>query len=160
MGSHASDLALGKVGAGRWPAAGSLVTTLVDVDQLIQHVDRVAGYLDYAKEYGAKRAIPLNVSAPFHCELMAPAADVMAEALAGVEISAPKVPVVANVVAEGISDPGAIRQRLVEQVTGQIPLQRLGRPEDIASTALFLASEESSFFTGQLLHPDGGLFTG
>ena len=49
---------------------------------------------------------------------------------------------------------------LVERVTQQIPLQRLGRPEDIANTALFLASEESSFFTGQLLHPDGGLFTG
>ncbi|MGI9405781.1 MAG: ACP S-malonyltransferase [Hyphomicrobiaceae bacterium] len=76
--------------------------------------------VELAKEYGAKRAIPLNVSAPFHCALMAPAADVMAEALGGVEISTPKVPVVANVLAEPVSDPDDIRKRLVEQVTGTV----------------------------------------
>ncbi|MAQ83514.1 MAG: [acyl-carrier-protein] S-malonyltransferase [Maritimibacter sp.] len=76
--------------------------------------------VDLAKEAGAKRAVMLPVSAPFHCALMAPAADVMTEALAGVEIRAPKVPVVANVRAEAVSDPDLIRQLLVEQVTGSV----------------------------------------
>lgn len=73
-----------------------------------------------AKEAGAKRALPLPVSAPFHCAMMAPAADVMAQALGGVEMSAPAVPVVANVVAEAVSEPDRIRALLVEQVTGQV----------------------------------------
>jgi [acyl-carrier-protein] S-malonyltransferase len=73
-----------------------------------------------APDYGARRAVLLPVSAPFHCALMQPAADVMAEALAGVEIKAPVVPLVANVLAEPISDPEAIRTRLVEQVTGMV----------------------------------------
>ncbi|MDP5215924.1 ACP S-malonyltransferase [Ruegeria sp. 2205SS24-7] len=73
-----------------------------------------------AKEKGAKRAVMLPVSAPFHCALMQPAADVMAEALAGVEIKAPAVPLVANVRAEAVSDPDMIRQLLVEQVTGSV----------------------------------------
>jgi [acyl-carrier-protein] S-malonyltransferase len=73
-----------------------------------------------AKSRGAKRALLLPVSAPFHCALMQPAADVMAEALAGVEISAPKVPLVANVRAEAVSDPVEIRELLVRQVTGSV----------------------------------------
>lgn len=73
-----------------------------------------------AKERGAKRALPLPVSAPFHCALMQPAADAMAEALAGVEIKAPVVPVVANVVAEAVTDPEDIRRLLVEQVAGRV----------------------------------------
>ncbi len=73
-----------------------------------------------AKDKGAKRAIMLPVSAPFHCALMQPAADVMAEALAGVEIKAPAVPLVANVRAEAVSDPDMIRALLVEQVTGSV----------------------------------------
>ena len=73
-----------------------------------------------APKYGARRAVLLPVSAPFHCALMQPAADVMREALADVEIKAPVVPVVANVLAEPISDPEAIRARLVEQVTGMV----------------------------------------
>ncbi|GAA6201108.1 ACP S-malonyltransferase [Aquicoccus sp. SU-CL01552] len=73
-----------------------------------------------AKDKGAKRAIMLPVSAPFHCALMQPAADVMAEALAGVEIKAPTVPLVANVRAEAVSDPDMIRALLVEQVTGSV----------------------------------------
>jgi [acyl-carrier-protein] S-malonyltransferase len=73
-----------------------------------------------APDYGARRAVLLPVSAPFHCALMQPAAEVMAEALAGVEIKAPVVPLVANVLAEPISDPEAIRARLVEQVTGMV----------------------------------------
>ncbi|WP_170788822.1 ACP S-malonyltransferase [Ruegeria lacuscaerulensis] len=80
-------------------------------------VERAA---EIAKEKGAKRAVMLPVSAPFHCALMQPAADVMAEALAGVEIKAPAVPLIANVRAEAVSDPDLIRQLLVEQVTGSV----------------------------------------
>ncbi|KUJ80733.1 ACP S-malonyltransferase [Ruegeria marisrubri] len=80
-------------------------------------VERAA---EIAKEKGAKRAVMLPVSAPFHCALMQPAADVMAEALAGVEIKTPAVPLVANVRAEAVTDPDLIRQLLVEQVTGSV----------------------------------------
>ena len=80
-------------------------------------VERAA---EIAKARGAKRALLLPVSAPFHCALMQPAADAMAQALAGTTISAPKVPVVANVRAEAVSDPEVIRQLLVEQVTGSV----------------------------------------
>jgi len=73
-----------------------------------------------APEYGARRAVLLPVSAPFHCALMQPAADAMREALAGVEIKAPVVPLVCNVLAEPISEPEVIRARLVEQVTGMV----------------------------------------
>ncbi|MEO0761485.1 MAG: ACP S-malonyltransferase, partial [Pseudomonadota bacterium] len=73
-----------------------------------------------AKEKGAKRALMLPVSAPFHCALMQPAADAMAEALAGAEIRSPVVPVVANVRAEGVSEPDEIRRLLVAQVTGAV----------------------------------------
>ena len=73
-----------------------------------------------APKYGARRAVLLPVSAPFHCALMQPAADVMSEALSNVTISAPSVPLVANVLASAISDPDAIRARLVEQVTGMV----------------------------------------
>ncbi len=75
---------------------------------------------EIAKKYGAKRAMMLNVSAPFHCALMQPAADAMREALAGVNIQKPVVPVFANVLAGPISDPDEIRKRLVEQVTGTV----------------------------------------
>lgn len=80
-------------------------------------IDRAAAL---AKEHGVRRLIPLNVSAPFHCALMQPAADAMAEALASVEIRKPVVPVVANVLADPIDDPAEIRTRLVEQVTGTV----------------------------------------
>lgn len=73
-----------------------------------------------AKEKGAKRAMALPVSAPFHCALMAPAATAMAEALAQVTLRAPEVPVVANVTARAESDPDVIRRLLVEQVTGAV----------------------------------------
>jgi len=76
--------------------------------------------LEIAKGKGAKRALLLPVSAPFHCALMQPAADAMAAALSEVEMHAPVVPVVANVLAAPISDPAEIRQRLVEQVTGVV----------------------------------------
>lgn len=76
--------------------------------------------VEIAKGRGAKRAMLLPVSAPFHCRLMQPAADAMAQALANVKISAPAVPVVSNVLASAISDPDDIRKRLVEQVTGTV----------------------------------------
>ncbi|HEX8233071.1 MAG TPA: ACP S-malonyltransferase [Caulobacteraceae bacterium] len=72
-----------------------------------------------AKELGA-RAIPLNVSAPFHCRLMRPAADEMAEALAEAAIDPPRVPLVANVIARPVEEPDRIRELLVEQVTGRV----------------------------------------
>ncbi len=76
--------------------------------------------VEIAKAKGAKRALLLPVSAPFHCALMQPAADRMAEALAGVAIAAPSVPLVANVKAEAVSDPEEIRRLLVAQVTGRV----------------------------------------
>ena len=84
------------------------------------HRGAVERALDIAKAKGAKRAILLPVSAPFHCVLMAPAAEVMAGALASVVIARPVVPVVANVRAEAVSDPDVIRQLLMEQVTGSV----------------------------------------
>jgi [acyl-carrier-protein] S-malonyltransferase len=80
-------------------------------------VERAA---EIAMGRGAKLAMMLPVSAPFHCALMRPAADTMAQALAGVTIIRPTPPVVANVAAHAISDPADIRQRLVEQVTGMV----------------------------------------
>ena len=80
-------------------------------------VDRAC---ELAKARGAKRAILLPVSAPFHCALMQPAADAMAAALQTVTMHAPAVPVIANVVAGPISDVADIRRRLVEQVTGTV----------------------------------------
>jgi [acyl-carrier-protein] S-malonyltransferase len=80
-------------------------------------IDRVA---EIGKKYGVRRAVPLPVSAPFHCALMQPAADAMAEALAQVTIHKPVVPLIANVLAAPISDPEEIKRRLVEQVTGTV----------------------------------------
>ncbi|NBR12119.1 MAG: ACP S-malonyltransferase [Alphaproteobacteria bacterium] len=76
--------------------------------------------VELAKTKGAKRAVMLSVSAPFHCALMKPAADAMAEALSKVKISAPVVPLVGNVTAAVGSDPEAIRHNLVTQVTGTV----------------------------------------
>jgi [acyl-carrier-protein] S-malonyltransferase len=76
--------------------------------------------VDIAKARGVKRAMILPVSAPFHCALMQPAAQVMAEALSQVTVKAPRVPLVANVLAAPIGDPAAIVQALVEQVTGTV----------------------------------------
>ncbi len=84
------------------------------------HATAVARAIEIAKARGARRCVLLPVSAPFHCALMAPAADAMAAALAEVEIRAPAVPLVANVLAAPISEPDEIRRRLVEQVTGTV----------------------------------------
>lgn len=80
-------------------------------------VERAA---ELAKERGAKRAIMLPVSAPFHCALMQPAADAMADALAGAVMNVPVVPVIANVTAAPVTDPDEIRKLLVAQVTGTV----------------------------------------
>ncbi|MCZ4280402.1 ACP S-malonyltransferase [Kiloniella laminariae] len=84
------------------------------------HRGAIERALDIAKEKGAKRALLLPVSAPFHCSLMAPAADVMAEALAGVTLRAPSLPVISNIAVDFVSDPEAIRNFLVQQVTGVV----------------------------------------
>jgi [acyl-carrier-protein] S-malonyltransferase len=76
--------------------------------------------VEIAKEQGVKRAMILPVSAPFHCPLMQPAADVMAEALSQVEVKRPRVPLVANVLAEPVTDPAAIVRALIAQVTGTV----------------------------------------
>jgi [acyl-carrier-protein] S-malonyltransferase len=73
-----------------------------------------------AKDMGAKRAVPLPVSAPFHCPLMQPAAEAMRDALSYVVLEAPAVPLYANVTAESATDPDTIRNQLVEQVTGMV----------------------------------------
>ncbi|CUW39932.1 malonyl-CoA-[acyl-carrier-protein] transacylase [Magnetospirillum sp. XM-1] len=84
------------------------------------HKGAVDRAIKIAAEKGIKRAIPLPVSAPFHCALMQPAADAMAEALAKVGMQAPKVALVANVTASKVTDPAAIRDLLVRQVTGTV----------------------------------------
>ena len=84
------------------------------------HKAAVERAVEIAKAKGAKRALLLPVSAPFHCSLMAPAAEMMAKALDEVAISAPTVPVVSNVLAEGVTDPAHIRALLVDQITGSV----------------------------------------
>ena len=84
------------------------------------HKGAIERALEIAKAKGAKRALLLPVSAPFHCALMQPAADVMAQALADVAISVPIVPLVANVQASAVTDPAQIRALLVAQVTGRV----------------------------------------
>ena len=82
--------------------------------------ETVAKAMELAKAKGAKRAIELPVSAPFHSRLMKPAAEKMQEALSAVPITAPKVPLVANVTASKVTDPAEIKKLLVQQVTGRV----------------------------------------
>ena len=84
------------------------------------HKGAVERAIEIAKGKGAKRAVLLPVSAPFHCSLMQPAAQAMAEALASVDLTRPAVPLVANVLAHAISDPATIRPLLVDQVTSSV----------------------------------------
>jgi len=84
------------------------------------HTAAIDRAIAMAKEMGAKRAVPLPVSAPFHCSLMQPAADAMADALGQTDIGSPAVPLYANVTAHPLSDPDRIRELLVEQVTGMV----------------------------------------
>ena len=84
------------------------------------HKEAVERAVEIAKGRGARRAVLLPVSAPFHCALMQPAAEAMAEALSHVDMNAPKVPVVANVLAHAETDPTLLRSLLVDQVTGSV----------------------------------------
>jgi [acyl-carrier-protein] S-malonyltransferase len=84
------------------------------------HKEAVERTIEAAKARGCKRGMLLPVSAPFHCPLMQPAADAMKEALEQVTMAPPRVPLIANVLASEINDPVAIKQRLVEQVTGLV----------------------------------------
>jgi [acyl-carrier-protein] S-malonyltransferase len=84
------------------------------------NVEAVERAIELAKERGARRPMLLPVSAPFHCALMQPAADVMAEALQASPPVAPAVPLIANVSAEAVSDPDEIRDLLVRQVTAMV----------------------------------------
>jgi [acyl-carrier-protein] S-malonyltransferase len=118
-----ADLALAeKIAAA---AAGGEVCTVAndnDPSQVVLsgHKGAIDRAIALAKDMGAKRAVPLPVSAPFHCPLMQPAADKMAEALDEVVLDAPAVPLYANVTAQPESDPDTIRRQLVEQVTAMV----------------------------------------
>ncbi len=92
----------------------------VGVGAMSGHKDAVERTIEVAKTKGAKRGMLLPVSAPFHCPLMQPAADAMKAALETVSLATPRVPLVANVLAAEVTEPGAIKQRLVEQVTGLV----------------------------------------
>jgi [acyl-carrier-protein] S-malonyltransferase len=106
-------------------AAGGEVCTVAndnDPSQVVisGHKDAIDRAVAIAKKMGAKRAVPLPVSAPFHCPLMQPAAEAMRDALSYVVLETPSVPLFANVTAEPSTDPDAIRNQLVEQVTGMV----------------------------------------
>ena len=105
-------------------AEGEVCTVANDNDPSQVVISGHKGAIDraiaLAKDMGAKRAIALPVSAPFHCPLMQPAADAMQDALSYVVLEAPAVPLFANVTAEAVSDPDTIRGQLVSQVTGMV----------------------------------------
>ena len=105
-------------------AEGEVCTVANDNDPsqvvISGHRGAIERAIALVKEHGIKRGVLLPVSAPFHCSLMQPAADAMAEALADADLRAPLVPVYANVTASAVADPDAIRRLLVEQVTGTV----------------------------------------
>ena len=105
-------------------AQGEVCTVANDNDPsqvvISGHRQAIERAIEMAKDMGAKRAVLLPVSAPFHCPLMQPAADAMAEALGRTEIKAPVVPLFANVTAAAVADPDSIREQLVGQVTGMV----------------------------------------
>ena len=105
-------------------AQGEVCTVANDNDPsqvvISGHKGAIDRAIELAKEMGAKRAVPLPVSAPFHCPLMQPAAEAMRDALSYQVIEAPAVPLYANVTAQPETDPDMIRNQLVEQVTGMV----------------------------------------
>ena len=105
-------------------AQGEVCTVANDNDPsqvvISGHKGAIDRAIELAKEMGAKRAIPLPVSAPFHCPLMQPAAEAMRDALSYVLVAPPAVPLYANVTAQAVTDPDTIRNQLVEQVTGMV----------------------------------------
>ena len=118
-----ADLALAQTIADA-AAQGEVCTVANDNDPsqvvISGHKTAIDRAIELAKEMGAKRAVPLPVSAPFHCPLMQPAAEAMRDALSYVVIQAPAVPLYANVTAQPETDPDTIRNQLVEQVTGMV----------------------------------------
>jgi len=117
------DLALAEAAAAAGCEGGGVCAVANDNNQgnivISGEVAAVERAIARAKELGA-RAIPLNVSAPFHCPLMQPAADAMAAALSGTSVAEPLIPLVANITARPVSDPETIRTLLVQQVTGRV----------------------------------------
>jgi [acyl-carrier-protein] S-malonyltransferase len=105
-------------------AQGEVCTVANDNDPsqvvISGHKGAIDRAIELAKEMGAKRAVPLPVSAPFHCPLMQPAAEAMRDALSYVLVEAPAVPVFANVTAQPETNPDTVRNQLVEQVTGMV----------------------------------------
>src|SRR3954468_10241108 len=105
-------------------AQGEVCTVANDNDPsqvvISGHKGAIDRAIEMAKEMGAKRAVLLPVSAPFHCPLMQPAAEAMRDALGSVVVEQPAVPVFANVTAQPETDPDTIRNQLVEQVTGMV----------------------------------------
>src|SRR6185369_11549543 len=105
-------------------AKGEVCTVANDNDPsqvvISGHKSAIDRAIELAKDMGAKRALPLPVSAPFHCPLMQPAAEAMADALSYVVLGAPAVPLYANVTAQPETDPDTIRNQLVEQVTAMV----------------------------------------
>jgi [acyl-carrier-protein] S-malonyltransferase len=105
-------------------AKGEVCTVANDNDPsqvvISGHKGAIDRAIEIAKDMGAKRAVPLPVSAPFHCPLMQPAAEAMRDALGYVVVEAPAVPIYANVTAQAETDPDTIRNQLVEQVTGMV----------------------------------------
>jgi [acyl-carrier-protein] S-malonyltransferase len=132
-------------------AEGQVCTVANDNDPgqvvISGHREAVERAAALAKDRGVKRAVMLPVSAPFHCPLMQPAADAMAKALADAMIAAPLVPVYANVTAAPVSDPAAIRERLVEQVTGRVRWRESVLAMQAAGVAQFVE------FGGKVLAP-------
>jgi [acyl-carrier-protein] S-malonyltransferase len=111
------------------------------------HASAIERAIGLAKDMGAKRAVQLPVSAPFHCSLMQPAADAMADALSYEVPNAPAVPLYANVTAAATSDPDTIRNQLIEQVTGMVRWR-----ESIANMAA-AGAEEFVELGGKVLGP-------
>jgi [acyl-carrier-protein] S-malonyltransferase len=112
------------------------------------HATAIERAVGLAKERGARRALLLPVSAPFHCSLMAPAAEAMDVALREVTMAAPAVPLVANVLARPVSDPDEIRQRLVEQVTSPVRWQESMTWLSEAGVDLFVEIGAGKVLTG------------
>jgi [acyl-carrier-protein] S-malonyltransferase len=132
-------------------AEGEVCTVANDNDPTQVVISGAKGAIDraiaIAKDHGAKRAVSLPVSAPFHCPLMQPAADAMAKALVGVRIEAPLVPLYANVTAAAVGDPDTIRRLLVEQVTGMVRWRESVLAMNAAGDARFVE------FGGKVLAP-------
>ena len=138
-------------------AEGEVCTVANDNDPsqvvISGHKGAIERAIAMVKDHGIKRGISLPVSAPFHCPLMQPAADRMAQALAAVDISAPSVPLFANVKAGPVSDPAEIRDLLVQQVTGRV------RWRESAINMADAGVTETVEFGGKVLSPMVGRST-